>query len=58
MYGSEDPALGLPRLLGLVADGSLELASLVGPSFPLDRADDAFRASLGGEPGRVLVRPA
>jgi S-(hydroxymethyl)glutathione dehydrogenase/alcohol dehydrogenase len=57
IYGSEDPAVALPRLLDLVAGGDLELASLVGPSFPLDRADDAFRASLAGEPGRVLVKP-
>ena len=57
IYGSEDPAVMLPRLLELVRDGQLELASLVGPSFPLDRADDAFRASLAGEPGRVLVTP-
>jgi S-(hydroxymethyl)glutathione dehydrogenase / alcohol dehydrogenase len=57
IYGSEDPAVALPRLLGLVASGELELASLVGPSFPLDRADAAFRASLAGEPGRVLVVP-
>ena len=57
IYGSEDPAVTLPQLLDLVASGELELASLVGPSFPLDRADDAFRASLAGEPGRVLVRP-
>ena len=47
----------LPRLLELVRSGELELASLVGPSFPLERADDAFRASLAGEPGRVLVTP-
>ena len=57
IYGSEDPALALPRLLDLVRSGELELAGLVGPSFPLDRADDAFRASLAGEPGRVLVCP-
>src|SRR5688572_1148304 len=57
IYGSEDPAVALPRLLELVAAGRLQLASLVGPSFPLDRADDAFRASLAGEPGRVLVTP-
>ena len=57
IYGSEDPAVALPRLLDLVRSGELELASLVGPSFPLDRADDAFRASLAGEPGRVLVTP-
>ena len=57
IYGSDDPAVALPRLLDLVRSGELELASLVGPSFPLDRADDAFRASLAGEPGRVLVTP-
>ena len=57
IYGSEDPAIALPQLLDLVASGRLELASLVGPSFPLERSDDAFRASLAGEPGRVLVTP-
>jgi S-(hydroxymethyl)glutathione dehydrogenase/alcohol dehydrogenase len=57
IYGSEDPALALPKLIGLVRSGALELGSLVGPSFPLDRADEAFRASLAGEPGRVLVTP-
>src|SRR4029453_6594148 len=43
IYGSEDPAVALPRLRELVTLGELELASLVGPSFPLERADDAFR---------------
>ena len=57
IYGSEDPAVALPQLLDLVRRGELDLASLVGPSFDLDRADDAFRASLAGEPGRVLVLP-
>ena len=58
IYGSEDPAVALPRLLELVRTGELELASLVGPRFPLDRADEAFQASLAGEPGRVLVTPS
>ena len=53
----QPPAVALPRLLDLVRSGALELASLVGPSFPLDRADDAFQASLAGSPGRVLVTP-
>lgn len=57
IYGSEHPAVALPHLLALVRAGELELAGLVGPSFPLERADDAFRASLAGEPGRVLVIP-
>ncbi len=52
-----EQALALPRLLDLVRSGELKLADLVGPSFPLDQADEAFRASLAGEPGRVLVTP-
>jgi len=57
IYGSEDPAVALPGLLDLVRRGELELASLVGPSFALETADEAFRTSLAGEPGRVLVAP-
>ncbi len=57
IYGSEDPAVALPRLLDLVRRGELELASLVGPSFALEAADEAFRTSLAGAPGRVLVAP-
>jgi len=57
IYGSEDPAVALPRLLELVRAGQLELAGLVGPSFSLDDAEEAFRASLAGVPGRVLVTP-
>jgi S-(hydroxymethyl)glutathione dehydrogenase/alcohol dehydrogenase len=57
VYGSADPAEALPALLEDVRAGRLELASLVGPTFPLDRADEAFRAALEGTPGRVLVTP-
>ena len=55
MYGSEDPAVALPALLEHVRAGRLDLASLVGPRFPLDAVDEAFRTSLEGPPGRVLV---
>jgi S-(hydroxymethyl)glutathione dehydrogenase/alcohol dehydrogenase len=57
MYGSEDPAVALPILLDHVRGGRLDLASMVGPAFPLDRINDAVEASLSGEPGRVLVLP-
>lgn len=57
MYGSEDPAVALPILLDQVRAGRLDLASLVGPVYPLDAVDDAVRASLAGSPGRVLVTP-
>ena len=55
VYGSEDPAVALPALLEDVREGRLELRSMLGPSFPLDAADEAFRASLAGSAGRVVV---
>ena len=57
IYGSEDPAVALPALLEDVRAGRLELRSLLGPSYPLAQADEAFRASLAGSPGRVIVTP-
>jgi len=57
MYGSEDPAVALPILLENVRAGRLDLASLVGPVYPLDAVDEAVRVSISGSPGRVLVMP-
>jgi Zn-dependent alcohol dehydrogenase len=57
VYGSQDPAAALPRLLDDVRAGRLELEPMLGPSFPLEQAEEAFRTSLAGEPGRVLVVP-
>ena len=57
MYGSEDPAVALPILLEHVAAGRLELAPLLGETFPLERIDDAVQASLALPAGRVLVEP-
>jgi S-(hydroxymethyl)glutathione dehydrogenase / alcohol dehydrogenase len=57
IYGSEPPAQAMPRVLGLIREGRLELASLVGPRFPLDEVNEAVEASLAGAPGRVLVTP-
>jgi len=44
-------------MLEHVQAGRLELAGSLGPSFPLDRVDDAVNASLAGEAGRVIVVP-
>jgi len=55
IYGSEDPARSLPALLDLVRAGDLRLEPLVGPTFPLDEVNDAFAATMAGEPRRVLV---
>jgi Zn-dependent alcohol dehydrogenase len=37
--------------------GRLKLRELLGPSYPLERVNEAFGASLAGSPGRVLVIP-
>ena len=57
MYGSEDPAVALPILLGHVRAGRLDLRPLLGPTYPLDQVNEAVEASLGGSPGRVVVTP-
>jgi S-(hydroxymethyl)glutathione dehydrogenase/alcohol dehydrogenase len=55
IYGSEDPAVALPILLGHVRAGRLDLASQLGPTFPLEEIDAAIEASLAGSSGRVVV---
>ena len=55
LYGSQDPAVALPAMLEHVRGGRLRLADALGPTFPLERANDAIEASLHGSAGRVLV---
>jgi Zn-dependent alcohol dehydrogenase len=55
LYGSEDPEVALPEVLDLLRAGRLDLAGALGPAFPLEQAEEAFRTALAGEPGRVLV---
>jgi S-(hydroxymethyl)glutathione dehydrogenase/alcohol dehydrogenase len=57
IYGSEDPAVSLPTLLEHLQGGRLELAALLGQTYPLEQVNDAVEASLAGAPGRVLVTP-
>jgi S-(hydroxymethyl)glutathione dehydrogenase / alcohol dehydrogenase len=57
IYGSEDPAVAFPLLVEHVRAGRLDLRSQLGPSFPLERINDAVDASLAGAAGRVLVVP-
>jgi S-(hydroxymethyl)glutathione dehydrogenase / alcohol dehydrogenase len=55
MYGRGEPAVTLERLFA--GPDRLELASMIGPRFPLDDVDDAVALALAGESGRVLVEP-
>ena len=61
MYGSEDPAVALPILLDHVRAGRLDLASLLGPFFPLDEVNEAVRGEPRGRrrprARRALVGP-
>jgi S-(hydroxymethyl)glutathione dehydrogenase / alcohol dehydrogenase len=57
VYGSQDPAVALPVLLEDVRAGRLELRSMLGETFPLEAADEAFRVSAAGSPGRVIINP-
>jgi Zn-dependent alcohol dehydrogenase len=56
LYGSADPAVALPALLEHVRAGRLDLAGALGPSYPLEQADEAVAAALDGTGGRVLVK--
>lgn len=57
VYGSADPAVALPDLLEYVRSGRVELTSLLGSSYSLDRTAEAVDEALAGSPGRVLVTP-
>ena len=54
IYGSEDPATGLPTLLAQVAEGALHLTPRTA-LFPLEQVNEAIDLTLSGEPGRVLI---
>jgi S-(hydroxymethyl)glutathione dehydrogenase/alcohol dehydrogenase len=55
LYGSDDPATGMAALVERARAGELQLAPLLGPSFPLDAVEDAMAVSLDGSQGRVIV---
>ena len=55
MYGSQDPRVGIPVLIEHARAGRLDLAAMVGRTYPLERIDDAIADSLQGLPGRTIV---
>jgi S-(hydroxymethyl)glutathione dehydrogenase / alcohol dehydrogenase len=58
LYGSANPPVDLPRILGLYLAGRLPLDVLLGERHPLDGVDDAYRALRAGSTGRAVVLPA
>jgi Zn-dependent alcohol dehydrogenase len=58
LYGSANPPVDLPRILGLYQAGRLPLDLLLGERYPLDRVDDAYQALRAGAGGRAVVTPS
>jgi S-(hydroxymethyl)glutathione dehydrogenase/alcohol dehydrogenase len=58
LYGGCVPARDFPRLFDWVADGRLELASLISHHYPLDALDQAFDDMLSGRSSKGVLRIA
>ena len=55
LYGSANPPVDLPRILGLYLAGRLPLDALLGEKYALDDVDAAYRALREGASGRAVV---
>ncbi len=58
LYGSANPSLDLPRLLGLYRHGRLPLDKLLGATYPLDEVARAYDELRAGAVGRGIVVPS
>ena len=58
LYGSANPPVDLPRILGLYLAGRLPLDVLLGERYALDGVADAYRALGAGATGRAVVLPS
>jgi S-(hydroxymethyl)glutathione dehydrogenase/alcohol dehydrogenase len=56
VYGSSDPDKDVPRLLNLVSNGHLDLASLATATTDLAGINDAFERMRAGQGARTIVR--
>jgi Zn-dependent alcohol dehydrogenase len=57
LYGSANPTLDLPRLLGFYRSGRLPLDKLLGRSYPLDEVGQAYDDLRAGAVGRAVIVP-
>lgn len=55
IYGAMRPAVDFPKLADLAIDGRLALDELVTKRYPIDQANDAFKALAGGQLARGLL---
>jgi S-(hydroxymethyl)glutathione dehydrogenase/alcohol dehydrogenase len=56
-YGSCRPAVDMPMILRLHAQGRLPLDRLAGRRYPLEEINDAFADLRAGESARAIVKP-
>ena len=56
-YGSARPALDMPLIMRLYADGSFPLDRFVSERYPLSGVNDAFAAMLEGRVVRAVLKP-
>jgi S-(hydroxymethyl)glutathione dehydrogenase/alcohol dehydrogenase len=57
VYGSTDPLVDIPRILGHAAEGRLDLGALVTGQVGLGGIDDAFAEMASGKGARTIVVP-
>lgn len=57
VYGSTDPLVDIPRILGHAAEGRLDLGALISGTVGLDGIDGAFADMAAGTAVRTLVVP-
>ncbi|MDQ1712699.1 MAG: S-(hydroxymethyl)glutathione dehydrogenase / alcohol dehydrogenase [Frankiaceae bacterium] len=55
VYGSADVARDFPKILGLYADGALDLDRLITKRIALDHVNDALAAMAAGEGARTVI---
>ena len=55
IYGSCNPPVDFPRILGLHRRGRLDLDSVVSRRIPLEQVNEAFAAMAAGEAVRTVV---
>lgn len=57
LYGSSNPHIDIPRILGLYESGRLPLDDLIGRRYPLGEVNEAFDGLRDGAVGRAIIVP-
>jgi Zn-dependent alcohol dehydrogenase len=58
LYGSANPPVDVPKILGLYLSGRLPLEKLIGQTYPLEAVNEAYEALARGAVGRSILLPS